>query len=81
MFYYDRWLGHLKSQEFEVKLRGAADAKMDELISDKGSAHLQVDVAYLAEATETLIACRRLLKNTCFESSNLQSPDPARPAC
>ena len=64
MHYFDRWNGHRLSQQFETKLREDAMAKMDELVADNSATHLLSEVQHLADATETLIECRRVLKST-----------------
>jgi hypothetical protein len=61
MHYFDRWTGHRKSQELEEKLRCDAEKKMEEMTGRFG---MRVEVEYLRDAVETLILCRRLLKNT-----------------
>jgi len=64
MHYFDRYDGHRKSQELETKLRGAALEKMEALVTSAQGSMQHMEVDYLREATETLICCRRILKNT-----------------
>jgi hypothetical protein len=45
----------------EEKLRCDAEKKMEEMTGRFG---MRVEVEYLRDAVETLILCRRLLKNT-----------------
>ncbi len=64
MHYFDRWTGHRKSQELEEQLRRDAETKMEAMMADTAKKWMRVEVEYLREAVETLIRCRRLLKNT-----------------
>lgn len=62
LHFYERYVNHAKSCEFEKQLRHKADAKMTEL--QQSEASTTSEVAYIKEGTEVLLECRQALKYT-----------------
>lgn len=62
LHYYERYAVHAQSQELEAKLRAQAEEKIQTFVA--ASDETVNSLAYIGEAAEALIKCRRVLKNT-----------------
>eukprot|EP01105_Mastigella_eilhardi_P007734 TRINITY_DN193_c0_g1_i4.p1 TRINITY_DN193_c0_g1~~TRINITY_DN193_c0_g1_i4.p1 ORF type:complete len:532 (+),score=148.65 TRINITY_DN193_c0_g1_i4:1459-3054(+) len=61
LHYYQRYLNHEKSMKFEAQLKQHAQQRMLELRETDDEFH---DVYFIQEATDVLLGCRNVLKNS-----------------
>ena len=62
LFYYQRYVNHDAAGRFAAKHRETTQKRMAEL--QAAAATSWADVAFLEQATEALLECRRVLKHT-----------------